>query len=206
MSALEQINQQNHNKYNYDDANAFPVKAGFWNALITFLSGIFDSSGNISVDTISEKTSGEGVTIDGVVLKDGEINGVEITDGKVGATNAITANADGTATAIISAVEQHVVITSTNVDHIVSLPALDELEDGFKVSGSLVNTGCELRPNPDDQITAVTVNGVSATGGTEIALDNSTAGALFEAIKTSDTSWIVKSYSKTGAYRAIIPD
>jgi hypothetical protein len=196
MSALEQINQQNHNKYNYDDANAFPVKAGFWNALITLLSTVLTEAGAFLVDTISEKTSGEGVTVDGVVLK----------DGRVGDVMAVTATSGGTGTAEIREAQVHVVITSTNVDHIASLPKLANIPTGIQISGSFVNTGCELRPHIDDQVTAVTVNGVSATGGTEMAYDNSTAGALFEAIKTSSTSWIVKSYSKTGAYRAIIPD
>ena len=54
-------------------------------------------SSEIKVDTISEKTSANGVTIDGVLLKDGEVDGVDVsgltTPGLIliNSTNAVTA-------------------------------------------------------------------------------------------------------------------
>ena len=43
-------------------------------------------SSELKVDTISEKTTASGVTIDGVLLKDGEVDGVDVS----GITQGIT--------------------------------------------------------------------------------------------------------------------
>ena len=222
MTSLQKINKHNHNAYSNDGINALPVRTGFWNALIAFLSTMITEAGDFLVDIISEKTSGSGVTIDGVLLKDSQVttgvinevasaggitvDGLVIRDRKAGDMVSIVATSGGTGTAMMIESQHHVIITSTNVNHIVTLPKLANVPTGVPISGSFVNTGCELRPHPHDQITDVTVNNVSATGGAEIALDNSTGGAYFEAVKTAETAWIVKVWSSTGAYRATVPN
>ena len=45
---------------------------------VVLASGKSVSSPSISTDTISEKTSANGVTIDGVLIKDGQVDGVDV--------------------------------------------------------------------------------------------------------------------------------
>lgn len=195
MSQREKIGIANYTKYNNAGHSAFPVKAGFWNALIDWLTSFFPTDGAAKLDTVDEYTSGGGVTIENVLIK----------DGKVGNTIAYTANATGTSGAILGAYEHVAVITSTNVNHIVSLPLLASVPTGAHIQGIIVNTGCELRAHPTNLITNVTVNNVSATGGTEIALGN-TAGKYFDAVKVQALKWLVSAVSSTGAYRANEPN
>jgi hypothetical protein len=194
MGAPETIDRTNFNKYNADPDNGQPVKAGFWNTLITWALAMFPSLGTSKLDTVDEYTSGSGVTVEGVLIK----------DGKVRATNAITANATGVGAAIISSIEQHVIITSTNANHIISLPLLSSVPTGAQISGSLVNTGCELRVNPTDISATKYINGV--TGGNELKVNGGTGVAFFEAVKQTYARWIVKTWSSLGAPTTIVPD
>lgn len=191
MSQREKVSIGNFNKYNSAGESAFPVKAGFWNALIDWLSSFFPTDGAAKLDTIDEYTSGGGVTIESVLIK----------DGKVGETIAYTTNSTGGNTAIMESHEHVAVITSTSVNNIISLPLLSSVPTGAHFKGIVLNTGCELRPHPTNNVAAVTINGVSATGGMEIALGN-TAGKYFDAVKIGALKWIVSAYSSTGAYRA----
>ena len=219
MAALEQISINNHNKYNNGGGDSLPVKAGFFNRVITLLSTLMTELGVITVDSITERTSGAGVNVDGVLLKVNVVQSDTITektagsgvtlesvlvkDGKVGAVTAITGNSTGGNSAIISAVEQHVVLTFSNVDHIVSLPLLASFATGAIIRGATSSTGGELRVHPTNQVVGVTINGV--TGGNELKLNQGTA-AYFEAIKTSTAKWIVKTYSSLGAPTTIVPN
>lgn len=225
MAALEEITTSNQNKYNgANDEKSFPVKAGFWNALITLLKTVINEDGELLVDTVSEQTSGEGVTLDGVKLIDNDVEadevridslienttdsgvlveGVLIKDSKCGDTLAYTANSTGGNTAIMRASQHTAVITATDANHIVSLPELADVVTGTQINGVLVNTGCELRVHPDDQTGTVYINGV--TGGNELQLNSGTA-AYFEAVKYSATKWIVKTWSSLGAPTTIVPD
>ena len=221
MATPEKINSVKYMKYNADGNDGQHVKAGFWNNLVTWLLAMFPALGSANINTISEYTSGSGVTVDDVLIKDGSIkidtvtektsgsgvaiDGLTIKDGKAGATTAVTANATGGNTAILGAFEQVAVITSAHVDHIVSLPLLASVPTGAHIQGVILNTGCELRPHPTNKVTLVTVNGVSATGGTEIALGN-TAGKYFDAVKVGALRWIVSTVSSTGANRISVPN
>jgi hypothetical protein len=194
MSAPELINRYNQGKYNNDPDDAFPVKAGFWNNMIKWALAMFPALGSAKIDTISEYTSGSGIEVDGLLIK----------DGKVGQTVAITANATGIGSAIISSEEQHVIITSTNANHIVSLPLLSSVPTGANISGTLVNTGCELRVNPDDISATKYINGV--TGGNEMKVNGGTGAAYFQAVKQNYARWIVKTWSSLGAPTTLVPD
>jgi len=61
-------------------------------------------SSELKVDTISEKTTDSGVTIDGVLLKDGEVDGVDVSALSTGITEydvwQLTSNLTATATPI----------------------------------------------------------------------------------------------------------
>ena len=195
MATPEKISIANHHKYNSDGENGLPVKTGFWNNLVAWLLAMFPALGSANINTISEYTPGLGITVDGLTIK----------DGKSGATTAVTANSTGGNTAILGAFEQTAIITSGHVDHIVSLPLLASVPTGTHVQGVVLNTGCELRPHPTNKVTLVTVNGVSATGGTEIALGN-TAGKYFDAVKIGALRWIVSTVSSTGANRVAVPN
>jgi len=116
---------------------------------------------------------------------------------------SVTANATGTTTAILEAVDQFVTIRSINVDHIVSLPLLSTMLTGGYIKGVVTNTGCELRVHPSDISATKYINGV--TGGNELKLNQGTA-AYFEAVKLSISKWIVKTYSSLGAPTTIVPD
>jgi hypothetical protein len=184
-----------------------PTRVLFFNKLWDDVKSIFDtlttlgikvlanipSNGVAKMDTINEYTSGSGITIDSVLIK----------DGKVRATNAITANATGGNSAIISAIEQTVVITSPGLTSIVSLPLLASFVTGAHIQGFPVNTGCELMVHPTDRVAGVTLNGV--TGGNYLAVNNGTGCAYFDAVKTSLTKWIVTTWSNLGAPTTIVP-
>lgn len=195
------IEQKNYNEFNNSGIEGQPLKIGFFNRFFRDLRPVYDliiamipSLGTLKGDTLSELTSDAGVTIDSLTIK----------DGKVGATTAITANATGVLAAIIPAYQQHVVITCSNVNHIVSLPLLADVPTGTQISGSPVNTGCELRVHPNDISASKYINNV--TGGNELKVNNGTGCAYFEAVKKSSARWIVKTWSSAGASTTITPD
>jgi hypothetical protein len=223
----KKITKHNLDEFNPSGIDGRPVKIGFFNRLLADFLTVYDyfiahipSAGTVKSDTISEYTSGSGVTADGVLLKDNAVNvdtisektagsGVTIDsllikDGVVGAVNAITANSTGGGLAIISAVQQFVVITYTNTDHIVSLPLLASFPTGGMIRGTPLNTGGELRVHPTNQVAGVTINNV--TGGNELKVNNGTGCAYFEAVKKSATKWLVKTWSSAGAPTTITPD
>lgn len=174
--------------------DSLPVRAKFVNDLIDDIDAHIPTEGNSKFDTVSEFTSGSGVTVDGLLIKDGH----------AGSAVAITANATGVGAAIIPATADFVVVTSTNVNHIVSLPLLSTFPTGAQVRGTILNTGCELRVNPTDISASRYINGV--TGGNELKMNNGTGCALFEAVKKTSTRWIVKTWSSVGGATAIVPD
>jgi len=85
-------------------------------------------SSEIKVDTISEKTSANGVTIDGVLLKDGEVDGVDVSAITQGITGAdqwrLTAN-----------------ITNTTGDITTNLERIDNTISGIIGSGVTESSG-----------------------------------------------------------------
>lgn len=189
-----QVNINNHKSAGggYDN---LVVRAKHLNDLIDDFEAAVPSDNNLKGDTISESTSGGGVTIDGTLIK----------DGVVGATVAYTATVTGLTTGQITAKEQFCVITSTSVDHIVSLPLLSSIETGAMIRGAFASpTGCELRVHPTDITATKYINGV--TGGNELKMNNGTGCAYFEATKTSASKWLVRTLSSLGANTTIVPD
>jgi hypothetical protein len=62
----EQITQSNFPATKKTGNGRFPLFSAFWNALVT-------GQNKIAVDTIEEKTNANGISIDGVSLKDGQV-------------------------------------------------------------------------------------------------------------------------------------
>ena len=62
-----------HDKYP-KAGDAKTVKVKYWNDLMDDLDELLPSDGTANLDTIAEQTSGSGVTIDGVLLKDGGVS------------------------------------------------------------------------------------------------------------------------------------
>lgn len=111
--------------------------------------------GTFKVDVISELTSGTGVTIDGVLLKDGA---VETTGpAKIDANTGISANAgggQGSATALTGQYN-NVTTVATAGDSVKLLPDVAGLKQTVKNSGA--NT-LAIFPNTDDSVNALAVN------------------------------------------------
>lgn len=70
MAFLEQVNKFNFNRYKLTRL----VYTGWLNYIVDSLNTIFTSATAMKIDTISESTSSAGVTVEGVLLKDTEIN------------------------------------------------------------------------------------------------------------------------------------
>lgn len=69
MAFLEQVNKFNFNRYKLTRL----VYTGWLNYVVDSLNAVFTSATAMKVDTISESTSTAGVTVDGILLKDGGI-------------------------------------------------------------------------------------------------------------------------------------
>lgn len=65
---------QDYNIAPTTQANSYKVTAGLFNTLVDKLNSLFTAEKTIAVDTITEKTSATGVTVDGVLLKDGMVS------------------------------------------------------------------------------------------------------------------------------------
>jgi hypothetical protein len=187
------IEKKNVDEFNNSGLESQPLRIGFFNRLLRDFNTIYSyfiamipSLGTLKGDTISEYTSGSGVTIDSFLIK----------DGKAGATNAVTADTTGTGTGQITALEQTIIITSAGATKVVNLPLLSTMATGGQISGALLSTGCYLKPHASDQVTTKYING--ATGGNFLTLNSGTA-AYFEAVKLNINKWIVKTYSSLGA-------
>lgn len=78
------------------------VKGYWFNKLIDELEAIMPSSTELKADTISEKTAANGVTVDGVTLKDGAVTTTALntmTGGTVVSTNVVEYDTEVTLTA-----------------------------------------------------------------------------------------------------------
>lgn len=120
MGYFEELRKDNNQSTtkNGTQADSFFVRAKLFNRLVKKLNNIFTSDTAMAVDTISESTSGAGVTIDGVIIKDGTIT-----------TTAPT----------ISSVDP--AITATGTDDTDGYALTKELNI---ITGGAANTGVEL--------------------------------------------------------------
>lgn len=166
-----------------------PAKLGHLNVLVDAINGIND--GESEFDVISEKTAAAGVTIDGVLLKDGIV-------GKV--TTAI-ATADGLTTGLLTGKSQFVTVTSANANNIIALPALSAAMIGTVIRGKVGANGFELRVAVADA-TVGKINNV--TTNVEAAIP---ANVSFKVECISATEWILTTVTALGAVgTAIVPD
>ena len=147
--------------------------------------------GAILADTLVEKTAGVGINADGVLLK----------DGVAGKVVAHLATDDGLTTGQLTGASQFVVITTANIDHIISLPEAAATPVGTVIRGMIAGTGCELRVHPDDAA-AVKINDVTTSVEAAIPADTSIRVELISA-----TEWILTAVDNLGAVvTAIVPD
>jgi len=147
--------------------------------------------GSILADVLAEKTTGAGITADGVLLK----------DGIVGGTTAHTATSDGLLTGQLLGATQFVTVTSASADNIISLPKAADIPIGTKIRGMVNATGFELRAYPSD-VASVAINNISGAN-TEAAIPADTS---FTVELISATEWILTALTNLGAELVIVPD
>lgn len=154
------------------------------------LVGGFDASG-IFTGTISEQVGGVGVTVDGVLLKDGHS----------GAVNTATATAAGLTTGALLGSDQFVTVTSASANDVICLPAEATTPIGTIIEGWVGANGFELRPIAAEAATT-TINNV--TTDVEAAIPATT---LFKVKKVAANTWILTAVDELGAViAAIVPD
>jgi len=76
MAIAKKVTKSNH--LPSEDDGRFPVYSKQFNELVDVFNEFESTDGVLTVDTISESTSDSGVTIDGVLLKDGAITTTDI--------------------------------------------------------------------------------------------------------------------------------
>lgn len=118
-------------------------------------------AGSLSANVISELTAAAGVTIDGLLLKDGFVVAVDNQGLKLGTGVDDTLSHDGTSTTWTHTTGD-LVFDSTDVD--------DQII--FRVGTDTTATGFEFRNNSD--VAMWSINPISASAGRLIAPDNST--------------------------------
>lgn len=153
--------------------------------------GEYTSNNGVNVpglkqDTIAEKTVATGVTVDGVLLKDG-LAGKAIT---------ATATTGATGTAILTGADQFVTIVSDHADKIIVLPAVTGIV-GAVIRGHVSSSGCEIRTNA----TGTYINNIN--GDVESAIPADTTIKV-EAVTTTD--WILTTVDVSGAVQVVVPD
>ncbi len=150
-----------------------------------------NTSMNLIAGNMVEKTAGAGITIDGLTIKDGA-SGKRVTH---------VATNDGLTTGQLTGADQFVIITSANIDYIVSLPKGADTPVGTIIRGMIDGTGCELRVHPDDAA-AVKLNNITTNVEAAIPSDTSIVMELISA-----TEWILTATTNLGVVlTAIVPD
>lgn len=184
-------------------------------------------AGILKNDVINENTADAGVTIEGVLLKDGAItltdgsaftadviaektsaagvtvDGALIKDGSfIGKQATATATATGLAAGALSGTDQFVTVTSASANSVISLPSDALCPIGTVIRGWVGANGFELRSFAAD--TTQTINGVTAGTTNEAAIPATT---LFKVEKVASLTWILTAVDELGAViTAIIPD
>lgn len=173
-----------------------PVYAKSFNALVDIVEELADgvdglNDGVIPIGTIDEAVAGAGVTIDGLLIKDGH-------SGKV---TTATATDAGLTTGALTGSDQFVTVTSGSANSVVCLPAEATTPIGTIIQGWVGANGFELRPIAAEAATT-TINGV--TTSVEAAIPATT---LFEVKKVAANTWLLTAVDELGAViTAIIPD
>lgn len=137
---------------------------------------VYELGGTVKTDVISELTSGVGVTIDGVLLKDGTVTktGPDMIDVNTGIT-AFATGGQGSATALTGQYN-NVTTVATAGDSVKLLTSVQGTVQEVKNSGA---TTLAVFPNTSDSINALAVN---------LSVDI-LPGATKRFIAISDTVW-----------------
>lgn len=164
-----------------------PVRGLHYNQLKDDFDAHITGDGAGKFDTVSEYTSGEGVTADGVLLK----------DGLVGKVVSATATAGGTGEGILTGASQFVKVYSASANNIITLPAAATALIGAVIRGHTDATGCEIRTSA----TGTYVNNVN--GDVESAIP---ADTTFKLELVTATDWILTTTDVSGAVQVVVPD
>lgn len=149
----------------------------------------------VATDVLIESTAASGITIDGLLIK----------DGVAGKVVAVTANVDTiTVTAnrtILTGANQFVTVTSSAATKTVYLPQASTIPLGTIIRGFVNATGFELRTYPSDMAT-VEIN--DKTDTVEAAIP---AVTLFKVELATATEWFLTAVDSLGkVVTAIVPD
>jgi len=176
MKSLK-LTAQNYTDNMKNKKDVVPVFGKHYNNLKDDFDAHITSDGEMKADTISEYTSGSGITVGGVLLSD---NSVWITaEDIVANTGGDIPQLDGT--------ESFIVVTNnSDVNDIVHLP--DPSDDMVgKVIEGFASGGFELTVPTQDE--SFTINGTTISASAEeLAIS---AGDWFKAICISNTAWVV---------------
>lgn len=154
------------------------------------LVAIFNDNG-IATYSIEEQIVDTGVRVDGL----------EIKDGSSGKRVSALATADGLTTGALTGSDQYISVTSTDANHIISLPISTAIPVGTTIKGYVGANGFELRVDPSEAATA-TINGV--TTDVEAAIPATT---FFTITLVATRKWILEALNSTGdMLGAIVPD
>ncbi len=154
------------------------------------LVALFDTLG-LAASEINEIIGGVGVTVDGLLIK----------DGVPGKLSAVTTTAAGLTTGALTGANQFVAVTSASANDVMCLPAEATTPVGTVITGWVGANGFELRPIAAEAATA-TINGV--TTSVEAAIPATTK---FRIEKVAALTWILTATDELGAViAAIVPD
>jgi len=186
MKAKKITSKNFGNDLNSND-DVVPVRGKHYNDLKDDFDAHISGDGASKFDTVSEYTSDEGVTIDGVLLK----------DGLVGKVVSATATAGGTGEGILTGASQFVKVYSASANNIITLPAVATALIGAVIRGHTDTTGCEIRTSA----TGTYINNVN--GDVESAIP---ANTTFKVEAVTATDWILTTTDVSGAVQVVVPD
>lgn len=147
---------------------------------------------SFSTDTISEKTSAAGVTIDGVLLKDSKLNGSYITDATIDsdslASNAVTTAKITDSSVTTAKIANSNVTTAKIANDAVTTAKLATVNSNTGAKGSGTKSAT-ITTNAEGQVTAVSETGIgweligSSTGTGAATVNVTTTGNLYRTVK-----------------------
>ena len=166
-----------------------PVRGKHYNDMVDDFDAHIPGDGEALFDKVDEYTSGSGVTVDSLLLKDG-IAGKVVT---------VIASSGGTGTGQLTGASQFVTVYSNSGNDVIGLPLLSSALIGTVIRGHTSVTGCEIRAM--EQNTGTTVNNV--TGAVEAAIP---ADTTFKVEAVSASAWKLTTVDTSGAVQVVVPD
>ena len=166
-----------------------PIRGLHYNQMKDDFDAHIPGDGEALFDKVDEYTSGSGVTVDSLLLKDG-IAGKVVT---------AIASSGGTGTGQLAGASQFVTVYSNSGNDVIGLPLLSSALIGTVIRGHTSVTGCEIRAM--EQNTGTTVNNV--TGTVEAAIP---AYTTFKAEAVTANDWILTTVDLSGAVQVVVPD